>query len=158
AHPLGQERQVHQGQGVSGRCQGGPFGGNGGRATVPEYRRAQAAAPEGEGPDRPRYGPAADDLRHGRRARTGGSSGARRHRRPRPRKELRTAIARPRSRSKQTVSREIERVAMTLSRRTFLRAAGVSVALPWLDAFRPKRAFGSAAAVPRRMVCINAPL
>jgi hypothetical protein len=47
---------------------------------------------------------------------------------------------------------------MTLSRRSFLRAAGVSVALPWLDAFRPRRAFGATAAVPRRMVCICTPL
>lgn len=47
---------------------------------------------------------------------------------------------------------------MTLSRRNFLRAAGVSVALPWLDAFVPRRAFGATAAVPRRMVCICTPL
>src|SRR6476469_4486385 len=43
---------------------------------------------------------------------------------------------------------------MTLSRRRFLRTAGVSLALPWLDAFAR-----SADAVPRRrMVCICAPL
>jgi len=47
---------------------------------------------------------------------------------------------------------------MMLSRRTFLRAAGVSVALPWLDAFRPGHASGATAAVPRRMVCICTPL
>jgi hypothetical protein len=52
---------------------------------------------------------------------------------------------------------------MTLPRRTFLRAAGVSVALPWLDAMRPTfggaaRAAASEAAVPRRMVCICTPL
>jgi hypothetical protein len=47
---------------------------------------------------------------------------------------------------------------MDLSRRRFLRAAGVSIALPWLDAFRPKGAFASSAPVPRRMVCINTPL
>lgn len=48
---------------------------------------------------------------------------------------------------------------MTLSRRRFLRAAGVSLALPWLDAFAPTRAFGAAAVKPRRrMVCINTPL
>jgi hypothetical protein len=44
---------------------------------------------------------------------------------------------------------------MTLSRRRFLRAAGVSLALPWLDAF----ASGRETARPRRrMVCINTPL
>jgi hypothetical protein len=47
---------------------------------------------------------------------------------------------------------------MDLSRRRFLRAAGVSLALPCLEAFRPLRAFGARAAPPRRMVCINAPL
>jgi hypothetical protein len=47
---------------------------------------------------------------------------------------------------------------MTLSRRTFLRAAGVSVALPCLDALAPRRARGATADVRRRMVCICAPL
>src|SRR3954451_16002059 len=48
---------------------------------------------------------------------------------------------------------------MKLSRRRFLRAAGVSLALPCLDASRPTRAAGAAAAGPiRRMVCINTPL
>ena len=41
-----------------------------------------------------------------------------------------------------------------LSRRTFLRAAGVSVALPWLEA----TAFARAAKPPKRMVCICTPL
>ncbi|MCI0681072.1 MAG: DUF1552 domain-containing protein [Gemmataceae bacterium] len=41
-----------------------------------------------------------------------------------------------------------------LSRRSFLRAAGVSLALPWLDAF----AQTPAARPPRRMVCICTPL
>ena len=42
-----------------------------------------------------------------------------------------------------------------LSRRTFLRGAGITLALPFLDAMRP--VFGAAAAVakPRRMVCIQ---
>jgi hypothetical protein len=44
---------------------------------------------------------------------------------------------------------------MPLSRRRFLRAAGVSLALPWLDAFAPAR---EAARPRRRMVCINTPL
>src|SRR5256885_16655336 len=44
---------------------------------------------------------------------------------------------------------------MTLHRRQFLRAAGVSLALPCLDAFAPARA---AEAPRRRMVCICAPL
>ncbi|HEY7309112.1 MAG TPA: DUF1552 domain-containing protein [Gemmataceae bacterium] len=44
---------------------------------------------------------------------------------------------------------------MRLTRRTFLRAAGVSLALPWLDALAPAYA---AAGPRRRMVCINTPL
>ena len=44
---------------------------------------------------------------------------------------------------------------MTLNRRNFLRAAGVSLALPWLDALAPAQ---QAAAPPRRMVCICTPL
>ena len=48
---------------------------------------------------------------------------------------------------------------MQTSRRTFLRAAGVSLALPWLDAFVPARARGAGDAdPPRRMICICAPL
>jgi len=43
---------------------------------------------------------------------------------------------------------------MKLDRRTFLRAAGVSIALPWMDSL----ARGSAAVPRRRMVCICAPL
>jgi hypothetical protein len=42
-----------------------------------------------------------------------------------------------------------------LTRRHFLRATGVSLALPWLDAFAPAQA---QAQVPRRMVCICTPL
>ncbi|WP_020468553.1 DUF1552 domain-containing protein [Zavarzinella formosa] len=47
---------------------------------------------------------------------------------------------------------------MNLPRRTFLRAAGVSLALPWLDALAPTRAFGATPVVPRRMVCVCTPL
>ena len=47
---------------------------------------------------------------------------------------------------------------MAINRRNFLRAAGVSLALPWLDALVPARALGAAAATPRRMVCICTPL
>ena len=47
---------------------------------------------------------------------------------------------------------------MTTTRRAFLRAAGVSVALPWLEALAPRRAFAAPADVPRRMVFLNAPL
>lgn len=50
---------------------------------------------------------------------------------------------------------------MTLSRRRFLRSAGVSLALPWLDAFSPSRVFGALANADeprRRMICICAPL
>lgn len=43
---------------------------------------------------------------------------------------------------------------MNLNRRRFLRAAGVSLALPWLDAL----AKSPAARPPRRMVCICTPL
>jgi hypothetical protein len=41
------------------------------------------------------------------------------------------------------------------TRRHFLRTAGISLALPWLDKFSVARA---AAPVPRRMICICAPL
>jgi hypothetical protein len=49
---------------------------------------------------------------------------------------------------------------MNLHRRTFLRGAGVAMALPLLDAMKlPVRAAGDPArAVKRRMVCINTPL
>lgn len=43
-----------------------------------------------------------------------------------------------------------------LNRRRFLRAAGISLALPWLDALAPAQ--NAAAAPPRRMVCICTPL
>ena len=45
-----------------------------------------------------------------------------------------------------------------LSRRTFLRGAGVCLALPFLEAMLPVRARAAAAAVPRRLVAINIPL
>lgn len=47
---------------------------------------------------------------------------------------------------------------MKLPRRRFLQAAGVSLALPWLDTFSLARASGGAAAPRRRMVCICTPL
>jgi hypothetical protein len=47
---------------------------------------------------------------------------------------------------------------MTLSRRHFLRAAGVSLALPWLDALAPRRALGAAAKPRRRMILMCTPL
>lgn len=48
---------------------------------------------------------------------------------------------------------------MKLHRRSFLRAAGVAMALPMFDAFAPRRTLAAeAAAVPRRMVFINTPL
>ncbi|MCE9529963.1 MAG: DUF1552 domain-containing protein [Planctomycetes bacterium] len=48
---------------------------------------------------------------------------------------------------------------MKLSRRHFLRSTGVSLALPWLEAFAPKVAYGAPALKPRRrMVCICSPL
>jgi Protein of unknown function (DUF1552) len=45
---------------------------------------------------------------------------------------------------------------MKLNRRRFLRAAGVSLALPWLDALAPAQ--NAIAGPPRRMVCICTPL
>lgn len=47
---------------------------------------------------------------------------------------------------------------MQLNRRRFLRAAGVSLALPCLDAFSIGRAADGAGQTPRRMVCICMPL
>lgn len=51
---------------------------------------------------------------------------------------------------------------MNIPRRTFLRAAGVTMALPLLDALAPKRVLAgndnTSNSVPRRMVCINTPL
>jgi hypothetical protein len=47
---------------------------------------------------------------------------------------------------------------MKHDRRRFLRFAGVSLALPWLDAFAAAGARGAAAKPRRRMVCICAPL
>src|SRR5436309_898375 len=47
---------------------------------------------------------------------------------------------------------------MDLTRRRFLRTAGVSLALPLLDIFRPTRVFGAAGQPPKRMICICTPL
>lgn len=47
---------------------------------------------------------------------------------------------------------------MNVSRRQFLRAAGISLALPCLDAFVPSRAMARAMPSRRRMVCICTPL
>src|SRR5262249_20858671 len=47
---------------------------------------------------------------------------------------------------------------MKHDRRRFLRIAGVSLALPWLDAFAAAGARGAAARPRRRMVCICMPL
>ena len=48
---------------------------------------------------------------------------------------------------------------MNLHRRTFLRAAGVAIALPLFDALRPTRVRAAAAGkIARRMVCVNTPL
>lgn len=43
-----------------------------------------------------------------------------------------------------------------MSRRSFLRGVGVTLALPWLEAMAPLRA--AAAEAPRRMICINTTL
>ena len=42
-----------------------------------------------------------------------------------------------------------------ITRRTFLRGAGVALALPWLDSMQPVFASGRPAAPPRRMVAIE---
>lgn len=50
---------------------------------------------------------------------------------------------------------------MKIPRRTFLRASGISLALPWLEGISAEpgsKPRGAAAQVPRRMVCICAPL
>src|SRR5258708_7496869 len=50
---------------------------------------------------------------------------------------------------------------MSPHRRTFLRAAGVAMAPPLLDAFgvgRTRASAKEAEVVPRRMVCVNTPL
>jgi hypothetical protein len=44
------------------------------------------------------------------------------------------------------------------TRRSFLKAAGVSLALPWLDSLAWARGLGTAVKPPRRMVCICTPL
>ena len=47
---------------------------------------------------------------------------------------------------------------LTIPRRSFLRAAGISLALPWLDVLAADAKRSPASAAPRRMVCICAPL
>ena len=47
---------------------------------------------------------------------------------------------------------------MKLDRRRFLRAAGISLALPWLDVFSSARAWAGSAQTRRCMVCICTPL
>jgi hypothetical protein len=47
---------------------------------------------------------------------------------------------------------------MRFSRRHFLRAAGVSLALPWFESLQSARELASAAGPRRRMVCICTPL
>ncbi|MCE9534350.1 MAG: DUF1552 domain-containing protein [Planctomycetes bacterium] len=42
-----------------------------------------------------------------------------------------------------------------MNRRTFLRAAGVTISLPWLDAMQPRLSAAAPADVPRRMVAIE---
>ncbi|MCC6511138.1 MAG: DUF1552 domain-containing protein [Pirellulaceae bacterium] len=47
---------------------------------------------------------------------------------------------------------------MQTSRRTLLRAAGISLTLPWLAGLMPRAALGAVVEQPRRMICICAPL
>jgi hypothetical protein len=44
---------------------------------------------------------------------------------------------------------------MPLSRRTFLRGAGVALALPALDVFAPRARAADKPAVPRRMIAVQ---
>lgn len=46
-------------------------------------------------------------------------------------------------------------IARPLSRRTFLRGAGVALSLPFLEAMRPAWSTGDPQAIPRRMICIE---
>ncbi|QDU25480.1 hypothetical protein ETAA8_05480 [Anatilimnocola aggregata] len=55
-------------------------------------------------------------------------------------------------------STAVTRLLNQSSRRSFLRAAGVTLALPMLDALQPKLRAGEKKVVPRRMVCICTPL
>ncbi len=70
---------------------------------VPEHRRVQATAAEGQGPARPRPGREAADLRHGRRTRDGRPAGDRGDRRQDSRQGLRLPVAGPRDRAEQDV-------------------------------------------------------
>ena len=45
-----------------------------------------------------------------------------------------------------------------INRRNFLRGTGVAMALPFLDAMLPRRAWGTESKPIRRMVCICTPL
>ncbi|MFT5192950.1 MAG: hypothetical protein ACI957_006011, partial [Verrucomicrobiales bacterium] len=47
---------------------------------------------------------------------------------------------------------------MNIPRRTFIRSAGISLALPWLDVFGADSKPKTTSQPPRRMVCICAPL
>ena len=44
-----------------------------------------------------------------------------------------------------------------LSRRTFLRGLGAAVALPWLEAMAPARAFAQENAIPQRLIFLYIP-
>lgn len=47
---------------------------------------------------------------------------------------------------------------MQTDRRKFLKAAGISLALPYFDIFTPRHANAGTASVPRRIICICTPL
>src|SRR4051812_11863484 len=49
---------------------------------------------------------------------------------------------------------------MKISRRTLIRATGISLSLPWLEGFAadPERPSPGVSQPPRRMICICAPL
>src|SRR5262249_14164978 len=112
------------------------------RPEGPEHRRIQATAATGQGPAGPLPGGKTPELRDRRDDREDRSAGDRGNRRSNSPKGLWLPNTRPRDRPERNISEQVtvlrpqNRVlSMTLSRRRFLRSAGVSLALPWLDAF-----------------------
>ena len=83
---------------------------------------------------------------HRRSPDDGGQAADRGHRQPHPRQELRLQIVDSRDRAEPDVSEQVvmsKDAPMNIQRRTFLRSAGISLALPWLDAFAAIRMPGA---------------
>src|SRR5581483_11539058 len=141
---------------VQARPAGGPDGGARDRRDVQGDPRLQEAAPARQG--RPRGRP----VREAARVRAGTSPGHLRpgahrpHRRGGEARRLRLPPSDPGDRLQSGVPgpvKEGEMSARSISRRRMLRASGVALGLPFLDAMTP--AFARAAAPPRRMVAVN---